>query len=227
MASLCASVWLMMVNLLYLTDTLGETDPKSLPMWKREFDRFRWWKGQYRFNKQTHSCNFVIHSVQFDDSKGAIGTFSSENTNLDMTVTSLNDIRIFFKQEVMYKGSEHFYDDFEFVMEMLPQGKVYVMQGNITKPASNFSTIYFQPEGTTSTNYQQSSNISVGLAIGISLFLFVVCTVAGIVIMRWAIKKGYLRHVAMSYKFFRNPDTPVSFDNSDDGRRSEDVQVHI
>ena len=52
-----------------------------------------------------------------------------------------------------------------------------------------------------------------GLAVGISLFLFIICTVIGIVILRWVVHKGYLRHVARSYKSFCCPNTPVSFDN--------------
>ena len=89
---------------------------------------------------------------------------------------------------------------------------------------SCFILIPLASGGTTVT---ESHGLSVGLAVGISLFLFIICTVIGIVILRWAVRKGYLRHVARSYKSFRNPDTPVSFDNVQEGGQRCDVNVHI
>ena len=87
-----------------------------------------------------------------------------------------------------------------------------------------FSVLSTAFSGTTIT---ESHSLSVGLAVGISVFLFIVCVVIGIIILRWAIRKGYLRHVARSYKSFRNPDTPVSFDNTQHDSQQCNVNVHI
>ena len=97
----------------------------------------------------------------------------------------------------------------------------------------------------TSYDLHVSSSQSIGVAVGVSLSLLVVCTVCGVLMLRWAIRKGYLRHVAASYKNFRNStdrdDTQHGHD-TEHGRdagaptvsytgggtsRAEDVQVHI
>ncbi|KAK7090782.1 hypothetical protein V1264_010538 [Littorina saxatilis] len=203
-------------------------DVAAMPMWKTEFYHFRNWEGNYMYHGESHPCSIAVQSVQEDDSGVAYVSFVAENTHLDMNAFSSDNIRIMFRQNAVYNTNHHFYDVFEFVVELVPQGRVQVLIGNITRPASNFSTIRLQSEKSRGyENHSGASGLSVGLAIGISVFLFIVCIVVGILILRWGIRKGYLRHVARSYKNFRNPEGAASFDNTQSDTRDSNVDVHI
>ena len=62
---------------------------------------------------------------------------------------SQDNIRIVFKHEAIFKPGDHFFDELEFVVELLHFGNAYLFLGNITRPRSNFSSIRLQPEGGT------------------------------------------------------------------------------
>ncbi|KAL8625542.1 hypothetical protein ACOMHN_014631 [Nucella lapillus] len=206
---------------------LVTADGSSLPLWKTQLTHYRQWKGYYVYQDKAHDCKMSVRSVQEE----AHVSFSADNSTLDMTAYSSDGVSIIFKTEAIFQPSDHFYDNFQFVMELMQYGNLHVFLGNITHPTSNFSTIKLQPEGSWMRNHVKSSDKSIRLAVGVSLSLFVVCTVIGIVILRWAIRKGYLRHVAMSYKNFRNPESaaepPVSFSNAQEESRPDEVNVHI
>ncbi|XP_076453687.1 uncharacterized protein LOC143288905 [Babylonia areolata] len=202
----------------------------SLPLWKTQLIHFDKWEGHFVYQNTTHECELVVHSVQEVDG-GAYVTFSADNTTLDMTARSEDDISLVFTADVIYQPGDHFYDGFQFVVELLQYGSVHMMEGNITHPHTTSSSIFLRPQGEWLANHTQSSALSIGLAVGVSLTLCVVCVVGGVLFLRWAIRKGYLRHVARSYKLFRSSesaaDPPVSFDAAHSDREAGEVNVHI
>lgn len=224
-----------LVLLQILMTAIGAVSSPPLPAWKTQLQHFRKWSGTYQYRNQLYSCSLVVHHVALDY-KGADVTFKTNQTAIDMYGISDDDVIVVFKKEYQDSAHPHFAisDNVEFEVMLVVTGRLYAFIGNITQPInSGYGTVRLYPDGsvsTSSTSTVVSSHLSVGLAVGVSLFMLVVCIVAGVIILRWAIRKGYLRHVAMSYKNFRNPsDAAVSFEN--DGQRSGEEQtegnVHI
>ncbi|KAK7480461.1 hypothetical protein BaRGS_00028278 [Batillaria attramentaria] len=204
----------------------------SLPTWKTQLVHFRRWSGTYEYQNAAHKCTLVVHSVQYDNDGGASVSFKTDEIAIDMNAFSSDNVTVLFTKEAQDFNHPHFpgSQDLEFEVKLVT-GKLSSFAGTITKPENaGYGSIRFSPEGSnrgTPKNYTRSSSLSIGLAVGISLFMLIVCIVIGIVILRWAIRKGYLRHVAMSYKNFRNPqDTPVSFDSQPtDGQVEGNVHI--
>ncbi|PVD18927.1 hypothetical protein C0Q70_21486 [Pomacea canaliculata] len=146
------------------------------------------------------------------------------------SATSIDDVWVTFRTEASYQSSEHFFgsDGFEFHATMVPSGNLYYLSGNITKPnGTDFRDIYFRPQaGSKFRIVSGSSAMSVGLPVGISLGLLVICVSIAIIILRWGVRNGYLRHVAWSYKLFRNSQEPVTFSTSEQDQETG-VNVHI
>ena len=70
---------------------------------------------------------------------------------ITISAFSQDDIHIIFKHEAIFEAGDHFFEELEFVVELLHFGNAYLFLGNITRPSSNFSSIRLQPEGSTCT----------------------------------------------------------------------------
>ncbi|XP_025079402.1 uncharacterized protein LOC112555283 isoform X1 [Pomacea canaliculata] len=213
--------------LLLVTCICGQ---QSLPLWKMQLINYTDWNGNYLYRERSYACSLKILSVQPDRNRGASLTFKANSTHFDMLATSIDDVWVTFRTEASYQSSEHFFgsDGFEFHATMVPSGNLYYLSGNITKPnGTDFRDIYFRPQaGSKFRIVSGSSAMSVGLPVGISLGLLVICVSIAIIILRWGVRNGYLRHVAWSYKLFRNSQEPVTFSTSEQDQETG-VNVHI
>lgn len=73
----------------------------------------------------------------------------------------------------------------------------------------------------------ESSKLSIGIAVGVALSLFIICVITSILIIRWGIQKGYLRHISRSYKSFRNPDSSIVTYDRETVNNQDEMNVHI
>ncbi|XP_041354761.1 uncharacterized protein LOC121372486 [Gigantopelta aegis] len=184
--------------------------------WQHTLELYRSWSGYYRVYDIHYPCSLQVHSVQSGHQGTAMLTFRDNETVMDVSVFSYDDITMVFKLESMHKPSSRFPGDVDIRIEakVVYIGGVCTISGNFTDPRNRgFGTFVVQPQNAPEIT-SRSKALTIGLAVGIPLVLMAMITVIAVCLIMWAIRKGYLRHVPCSFKTFRNPpDSDLRLEN--------------
>uniref|UniRef100_A0A0B7A622 Uncharacterized protein n=1 Tax=Arion vulgaris TaxID=1028688 RepID=A0A0B7A622_9EUPU len=200
----------------------------AAPLWKSILKLHKQWDGYYYHDTEDYKCSLTVHSIGYV-------SFTSEHTSIDMAVSSTDNATVIFKETSVWNSSDHFvgHTNLEFTGHFVVDGYSYRFVGNVSSDElTNFGTVIMSPPASPGRNNASNSNTSLryGLAIGIPVVLSFILMVAAVLILRWGIKKGYLRHVPRAYKHFTNPrrgKTTFEMNDSEVQSESEHSEVHI
>ncbi|XP_059155350.1 uncharacterized protein LOC131940649 [Physella acuta] len=180
-----------------------------IPVWKNLLLHYKEWKGSITHNGEISNCMLEVHSVYFDNDGIALVAFSAENFYVEMAATSVDNKTVIFTEDVTWHKQAQFQNDtnLKVVGMFLPAEENYYFLGNVSSDTfDSLGVVKLSPSGYPLViDREYNTHLKYGLVVGIPVAMGVTITVIAAVIMWWAIKKGYLRHVPWAYKNFTNP----------------------
>ncbi|CAL1542882.1 unnamed protein product [Lymnaea stagnalis] len=190
----------------FIIQTLTAT---SVPLWKTQLIHHNLWKGDIGNGHWKYPSMLEVHSVQVEEYGSALVTFSAHDINLDMCGKSSNNKTVIFYEDSTWDKSSHFegQTNLKISGEFLKDGINYYFSGNVSSDEDQtYAVVWLSPAGyPVEIIKETNTHLRYGLAIGIPVGLGVVLIVSAALIMWWAVKKGYVRHIPMAYKSFTNP----------------------
>ncbi|CAG5123708.1 unnamed protein product [Candidula unifasciata] len=183
------------------------------------------WEGMYRLEEINDPCSLTVHSH-------TSVSFIAEHIIMDMKVSSDDNVTVTFNESSVWHSTVHesSYTDLSFVGVFQKTKTTYSFVGNISScQRENIGTISLSPNAIRGRSNDET-RLRYGLAIGIPVCLAILLTIASVFILKWGIKKGYLRHVPWAYKYFTNPkrgQADFEINNPEYSTESGQPEVHI
>ncbi|GFO22792.1 hypothetical protein PoB_004929700 [Plakobranchus ocellatus] len=206
-----------------------------LPLWKNLLTHHLHWEGGYIYKHggPEYDCSLTVHSIGLDKGSTSFVTLTAEHITVDMDITTDDDVVILLKEEAAWNKTEtfHHHTQIQIEAQFVSDHLYYSFMGNVSSAEEdNFATIVMRPRGFNVPTHHRRSHTSLkyGLVLGIPIACAAVMMVAAAMIMWWAVKRGYVRHVPWSYKSFHNSDQqwPVAYQR-DSNSVVETPAVHI
>ncbi|KAH9499515.1 hypothetical protein Btru_078035 [Bulinus truncatus] len=199
----------MLLFLIFATLLTAQSDEAEVfPVWKVQLAHFDLWKGSIDYAGINTPCMMLVHSIKSRPYDEVMVTFTADNIQLDMVGQSGDNINVTFEEYYSWEKNAQFEDqtDFIFTGKFHISDLTYYFEGTIsTFENPTFGTIWLSPAGHPLEIVRENSSLRYGLAIGIPVTLAVLLMITAALIMWWACKKGYLRHVPLAYQHFTNP----------------------
>ncbi|BFZ00908.1 hypothetical protein BsWGS_03946 [Bradybaena similaris] len=195
------------------------------PLWATLLHHNKQWEGICSYDSIIEVCSLTVHSA-------ASASFTSDHMNMDMKVSSDDNVTVTFEESSVWDSSAHAagHTNLQLMGVFTKQKGVYHFVGNISSlEQKNFGSVNLSPK-TYLGRSNDDTSLRYGLAIGIPVVLAILLMIASVLILRWGIKKGYLRHVPWAYKHFTNPrrgQPDFELDNSKQNVGTEQPEVHI
>ncbi|XP_005104710.1 uncharacterized protein LOC101854187 [Aplysia californica] len=220
-SSLAANIFVMLCLLCRAqaqdTGRVADADT-AIRTWKSLFNHHREWIGFYRHDGGNYYCNLSVKSVGLSEDGVSYVTFTAQDITLDMSVVSDDGENLTFTESSVWTKKEHFegHSNLQFQGQIEPYGLYYRFEGLVSSDEiQNFGTVSLRPKGVRMRAPKKADHdLKYGLSIGVPVVLAVLLVVAGAMILLWAFRKGYLRHIPRAYKHFTNPTQSKSKDNS-------------
>jgi len=179
--------------------------------WKDVFSDNQRWVGSYYYKTEKITCSLSIYHIN----KEGIGTvyagFSDPDTSLELEgghLLNAPNFTIQFTKSTVYEATSNRIPpdgEFEITGQLLQTSTGWEYQANVTKPEVNhFSGLVLRTLTVTHTPPEKDRSLQIGLTVGLSLLFALLGFGIMVGLVVWGVRKGYIRHVATSYKNFKN-----------------------
>ncbi|KAK3730217.1 hypothetical protein RRG08_034962 [Elysia crispata] len=183
-----------------------------LPMWKNLLTHHQQWDGRYTYrhaNSSLYDCSLRVMSLGQKENSESYLILTADHIDIDMKIDSEDDTIIYLQEDAVWRKTKYFEDhtDIRIVGEFVSDHLYYMFLGNVSSAEEeNFASMALRPRGFLSkVSNRKQSHLNYGLVYGIPVSCAALLMVAGIMIIFWAVRKGYIRSLSWSYKNFNNP----------------------
>lgn len=179
--------------------------------WKDVFEDNQRWYGSYYYNEEKFKCSMSIYHVAKEGLGTVYAGFTDPDTSIELEgghILNEPNLTIQFTKATVYMATSNRIQpdqDFELTGKLNFKNGGWEYRANVTRPVNNsFSDFVLNTMKVSPVPHTKDRSLQIGLTIGLSLlFAFVgVGIMVGLVV--WGVRKGYIRHVATSYKNFKN-----------------------
>uniref|UniRef100_A0A2C9KT15 Uncharacterized protein n=1 Tax=Biomphalaria glabrata TaxID=6526 RepID=A0A2C9KT15_BIOGL len=202
------------------------------PVWKIQLTHFTVWKGSMNIGGKQTLCVLEVMRINYHPHGEVHVTFRADRDHLEMIGKSDDDVVVVFDEHTRWEEAPENHQDLRFTGKFHMSDINYYYEGNVSSQENILGTIWLSPAGqqVEVEIVKENKALKYGLSIGLPVGLALIIIVAAGLIMWWACKKGYLRHVPLAYKHFTNPNPKKSgevYKLGTDYGKGESPTIHI